>query len=332
MALKPANNNNGNAQDFVPAKWIENPHLQTILPRMLRRHPLFEPTWQRVNTPDGDFLDLCWTEPPNQAMNKPIVVLFHGLAGSFYSPYANGLLHSFKQQGWLGVLMHFRSCSGQTNKQPYSYHSGQTQDARFILELLAQKYQRPMVAVGVSLGGNMLIQYLSQYSQQPIIKAGVAISPPLDLAACSARLQQGFSRVYQRYLLQIMNKSLAKKLLQHQQIGKITQQQRVKFSSIYQFDDLVTAPLHGFVNADDYYAKCSGIKVLNNIQLPVKIIHAKDDPFMTDAVVPNLPLNSNIEYHLTEHGGHVGFISGSIKTPSFWLEQEVPRWLSTHLL
>ena len=318
-------------QEFVAAKWLTNPHLQTILPRIIRKKPLFEPIWQRINTPDGDFLDLCWTESPDKTANKPIVILFHGLAGGFCSPYANGLLHSVKQQGWVGVLMHFRGCSGQINRKPYSYHSGETSDARFILELLEQKYRRTMVAVGISLGGNMLIKYLAEYSNNPLIKAGMAVSPPLDLAACSERLQQGFSRIYQAYLLRLMNKSLREKLLRHVQIGKITKLGQTHFSSIYQFDNLVTAPLHGFTDADSYYQQCSGIFALNQIQAPLKIIHAKDDPFMTEAVIPSFLLPKNIEYHLTEQGGHVGFIGGSITNPTFWLEQEVPNWLKSYL-
>lgn len=321
---------NYQSDEFIPAKWARNPHIQTILPRILRKKPIFEPIWQRIATPDDDFLDLCWTEIPAKATHKPIVILFHGLAGGFCSPYANGLLHSFKQQGWLGVLMHYRGCSGQVNRKPYGYHSADTKDARFLIELLSQKYQTPIAATGVSIGGNILVQYLAEFSHDPILKAGLSISPPLDLAACSQKLQTGFSRLYQAYMLRMMNRTLNTKLLQHAQIGNIQSGKKVKLSSISEFDELVTAPLHNFKDAQDYYDKCSGISVLNQITTPLKIIHAKDDPFMTDAVIPSQPLPKNIDYLLTRYGGHIGFIGGTLRNPNFWLEQEVPLWFKKH--
>ncbi len=318
--------------DFVPMKWGSNPHVQTLLPRFVRRKALFEPVWQRIDTPDGDFLDLAWTEAPEIAKGKPLVVLFHGLAGCFYSPYANGLMKAFKDKGWLCVLMHFRGCSGLINKRPRSYHSGETSDARFFLEHINQHFQDvPRVAVGVSLGGNMLVRYLAEFKHEPLIKAGCVISAPLDLLSCSSRIQQGFSKVYQAYLLRSMNRSLVNKLQRHPEIGHWKSGEKVQISSVYEFDKTVTAPLHQFKSAEDYYQQCSGLGVLHDIATPLKVIHAKDDPFMTDAVIPTTPLPNNIEYHLTENGGHVGFVSGTPQAPEFWLEKEVPRWLALHL-
>ncbi|WP_407331582.1 hydrolase [Enterovibrio sp. 27052020O] len=319
-------------ENFEPMKWGRNPHVQTLLPRFVRRKALFEPIWQRIDTPDGDFLDLCWTEPPEQAQGKPVVILFHGLAGCFYSPYANGLLNAFKQQGWLGVMMHFRGCSGLINRQPRSYHSGETSDARFMLEYIRERFPDvPRVATGVSLGGNMLVRYLAEFNHDPLIHAGCVISPPLDLAACSSRIQLGFSKVYQAYLLRSMNRTLSRKLERHPEIGHWKSGQKVKISTLYEFDKTVTAPLHAFESAEHYYQQCSGLDVLQNITTPLKVIHAKDDPFMTEAVIPTQPLPENIDYHLTEYGGHVGFVSGSLNAPEFWLEKEVPRWLAQHL-
>ncbi|WP_325891488.1 hydrolase [Grimontia sp. NTOU-MAR1] len=320
------------SKPFVPMKGGKNPHVQTLLPRFLRRKAVFEPVWQRLETPDGDFLDISWTQDPTTVGDKPIVVLFHGLAGCFYSPYANGLLNAFKQQGWVGVLMHFRGCSGSLNKMPRSYHSGETGDARFFLEYLKQRFpENAKVATGVSLGGNMLVRYLAEFKDDPIIKAGCVISPPLDLAACSSRIRQGFSRVYQAYLLRSMNRTLSKKLVRHPQIGHWKSGEKVMISNLYQFDQTVTAPLHGFNDAEDYYRQCSGLGVLQEIATPLKVIHAKDDPFMTEAVIPKSPLPGNIDYHLTEHGGHVGFVSGTLQAPDFWLEREVPHWLALQI-
>ncbi|MDD1795903.1 hydrolase [Enterovibrio sp. ZSDZ42] len=319
-------------ETFVPMKWGSNPHVQTLLPRFVRRKAVFEPVWQRIDTPDKDFLDICWTEDPEQAHGKPVVVLFHGLAGCFYSPYANGLLNAFKQQGWLGVMMHFRGCSGLINRQARSYHSGETSDARLMLEYIQQRFPDvPRLATGVSLGGNMLVRYLAEFNHDPLIKAGCVISPPLDLGACSSRIQQGFSKVYQAYLLRSMNRTLTNKLQRHPKIGHWTSGQKVKISTLYQFDETVTAPLNAFDSAEDYYQRCSGLSVLQDIATPLKVIHAKDDPFMTQAVIPTVPLPENIDYHLTQYGGHVGFVSGTLKKPEFWLEKEVPRWLALHI-
>ncbi|SMY17666.1 hydrolase [Photobacterium aquimaris] len=318
-------------QSFTAALGLKNPHLQTLLPRFVRRQPLFTPVTQRLTTLDDDFLDIAWTQTPTDD-RKPLMILFHGLEGSFDSPYANGLLHAAKQQGWLGVMMHFRGCSGELNRQPRGYHSGEINDARFFITWLREQFpQRPLIAVGVSLGGNMLINYLAKYGDDSEIIAAQAISPPLNLASCSARIQQGFSKVYQRYLLNSMKRTMAKKITLHQHKMPISHQQLDAINTVWQFDQHITAPLHGFIDADDYYQRCSGLTQLNHITTPLRIIHAKDDPFMTESVIPSQPLPSNIDYNLYQQGGHVGFVSGSILKPTFWLEHTVPEWFHRQL-
>ena len=313
---------------FEPASGLRNAHLQTLLPRFIRRKPLFTPVEQRIETPDGDFLDLAWTGPAAQhPVSKPIMVLFHGLEGSFHSPYANGLLHAASQQGWLGVMMHFRGCSGEINRQARGYHSGETTDATFFINWLRQQFRNtPLFAVGVSLGGNMLVNYLAEHKGKCELKAAQVISPPLNLASCSERIQQGFSRVYQQYLLGSMKKKLSRKIAALPDKMPIAASEVEEIRSLWQFDEQVTAPLHGFEDAADYYRRCSGINKLQNIQTPLRIIHAADDPFMTSAVIPTQSLPENIDYHLSPYGGHVGFVSGSLRNPDFWLEKTVPEW------
>ncbi|OBU09571.1 hydrolase [Photobacterium aquimaris] len=318
-------------QPFTAALGLKNPHLQTLLPRFVRRQPLFTPVTQRLITPDDDFLDIAWTQNPTDG-NKPLMVLFHGLEGSFDSPYANGLLYAAKQQGWLGVMMHFRGCSGELNRQPRGYHSGEINDARFFITWLREQFPlRPLIAVGVSLGGNMLINYLAKYGDDSEIIAAQAISPPLNLASCSARIQQGFSKIYQRYLLNSMKRTMAQRITLHQHKMPISHQQLDAINTVWQFDQYITAPLHGFIDADDYYQRCSGLTQLSHITTPLRIIHAKDDPFMTASVIPSQPLPSNIDYNLYQQGGHVGFVSGSILKPTFWLEHTVPEWFHHQL-
>ncbi len=314
---------------FVAAKGLTNPHLQTLAPRFIRKKALFEPVWQTLDTKDGDFLDLAWSEDwqSEKAKNKPIFVLFHGLEGCFYSPYANGLMHAFAENGWLSVMMHFRGCSGKPNNLARAYHSGEVEDARLFLQHLDSLFpNQTKVAVGISLGGNMLANYLAQYNQEPLLDAATIVSAPLDLSACSQRIEQGFSKIYKTYLLSSLKRNALRK--HHLLKGELdlSYQSIKRVTKLYEFDDLITAPLHGFKDAQDYYQRCSGIHRLKDIKLPTQIIHAKDDPFMTEDVIPKYVLPDNIDYRLFDQGGHVGFVAGSALKPKFWLEEALPAY------
>ncbi|WCE29494.1 hydrolase [Vibrio sp. SCSIO 43137] len=315
--------------NFSPVAGLTNPHFQTILPRLIRRKPLFKPCWQTLELEDGDFVDLAWSEDwqTEQAAKKPIFVLFHGLEGSFDSPYANGLMHAFSKRGWLSVMMHFRVCSGRPNRHARAYHSGEVKDARHFLKHLNTLFpDQPKVAVGISLGGNMLVNYLATYKDEPLLGAATVVSAPLDLAACSSRIEQGFSKVYRNYLLTSLKKNALLKEHKLKSAIGIEAPHIKSIQTLYGFDDLITAPLHGFDNADDYYQRCSGIKVLNQVTVPLQVIHSGDDPFMTAAVIPQFRLNDNIHYRLLKQGGHVGFISGTLSRPRFWLEEHLPDY------
>ncbi len=318
---------------FIPMKGLHNPHLQTVLPRLLRRRIHLKPHWQRLDLPDGDFLDLAWSEDPSQARHKPRVVLFHGLEGNFNSPYAHGLLQAWRQRGWLGVVMHFRGCSGVPNRMGRIYHSGETGDASYFLQWLRDTFgDAPTAAVGVSLGGNMLACLMGEQGDACLLDAGVVVSAPLMLEPCSARLEQGFSRVYQRYLLGQLKLNARRKLQAWPGTLPIDLPQLNALKRLRDFDDAITARAHGFIDAVDYYRRASAMPLLPNVRKPLLIIHAKDDPFMTDEVIPDLTqLPANIEYQLTEHGGHVGFVAGTLRHPQMWLEQRIPQWLSPYL-
>jgi predicted alpha/beta-fold hydrolase len=320
-------------ESFQPIRGAANPHLQTILPRLVRRRVQLEPHWQRLDTPDGDFIDLAWSEDPELAKDKPRMVLFHGLEGNFYSPYAHGLLHAWREQGWLGVVMHFRGCSGEPNKQQRIYHSGETEDARFFLNWLRQTYgDVPTGAVGVSLGGNMLACYLGQEGAHCQLKAAVVVSAPLMLEPCAERLERGASRFYQRYLLEQLKLNASRKLAKYPGTLPVTLQQLKSIKRLREFDDAITSKAHGFADALDYYRRCSGLPLLSQVRIPLLIIHAKDDPFMTPEVIPPLAdLPPSVEYQLTDHGGHVGFVSGSLRNPQMWLEQRIPAWFAPYL-
>ncbi|PWC11655.1 hydrolase [Brenneria roseae subsp. americana] len=318
---------------FRPLSGASNPHLQTLLPRLVRRRALLQPIWQRLELPDGDFVDLAWSEDPTQAQHKPRVVLFHGLEGSFHSPYAHGLLHACRQHGWLAVIMHFRGCSGKPNRMKRIYHSGETEDASYFLQWLQTTFgEVPTAAIGISLGGNMLACLMGKQGDRCLLSAAVIVSAPLMLEPCSRRMEQGFSRVYQHYLLRLLKQNAARKLVAYPGTLPVQLAQLKKIKQLREFDDVITSPAHGFSDAADYYHRCSALPLLPQIRKPLLIIQAKDDPFMTEDVIPDFSqLPSNIEYQLTDYGGHVGFVGGSFLKPEMWLEQRIPSWLTPFL-
>ncbi|WP_447158873.1 hydrolase [Salmonella enterica] len=194
------------SHEFIPMRGIRNRHLQTMLPRLIRRKVKFNAHWQRLELPDGDFVDLAWSEDPQQAKYKPRLVVFHGLEGSLNSPYAHGLIEAAQKRGWLGVVMHFRGCSGEPNRLNRIYHSGETEDGAWFLRWLQREFGAvPTAAVGYSLGGNMLACLLAKEGRDIPIEAAVIVSAPFVLEACSYHMDKGFSRVYQRYLLNLLN-------------------------------------------------------------------------------------------------------------------------------
>ncbi|KAB8312341.1 hydrolase [Erwinia endophytica] len=318
---------------FQPMPGMSNAHLQTLLPRLLRRRLMLQPHWQRLTLPDSDFVDLAWSEDPAGARHKPRVVIFHGLEGSVNSPYAHGLLQACQQRGWLGVVMHFRGCSGEPNRLTRIYHSGETGDAAFFLQWLRDEWgTAPTAAVGFSLGGNMLSVLLGEQGNNCLLDAGVVVSAPLMLEPCSAKLEQGFSRLYQRYLLNQLKQNARRKLLVWPGTLPVDLAQLKKLKRLRDFDDAITAKAHGFLDATDYYHRCSALPLLPNVHKPLLIIHAQDDPFMTDEVIPDPALlPACVTYQLTRYGGHVGFVGGTLRRPQMWLEHRIPQWLSTWL-
>lgn len=318
---------------FVPMKGVRNCHLQTMLPRLIRRKVLFTPHWQRLELPDGDFVDLAWSEDPNLARHKPRLVVFHGLEGSLYSPYAHGLIHAAQQHGWLGVVMHFRGCSGEPNRNDRIYHSGETEDGTWFLSWLRREFgEVPTAAVGYSLGGNMLGCLLAKEGDSTPLDAAVIVSAPFMLEACSYHMDKGFSRVYQRYLLNLLKANASRKLKAYPGTLPVDLKRLKSVRRIREFDDLITSKIHGFADAIDYYRQCSAMPVLSQITKPTLIIHAKDDPFMDHHSIPaQEELPKNIQYQLTEYGGHVGFVGGTLRHPEMWLEKRIPEWLSRFL-
>jgi uncharacterized protein len=313
------------ASEFRPAWWLPGPHAQTIWPSLFRPRPRPALQRQRVELADGDFIDLAVMDG-----GGPPVILIHGLEGSLESHYAGSIVSALAAAGFQAVFMYLRGCSGEPNRLPRSYHSGATEDLVAVLDHIAQTWGREaFAAVGVSLGANLLLKYLGE-TARPRLQAAAAISVPFVLRDAMLRLSIGGSRLYQRYLLGKMKASYRAKF------RCIPSPLRVDLDSIrdfFDYDDRITAPLNGFAGAEDYYARSSCRPLLRQIEVPTRILHAQDDPFMFRRTVPGQgELGPGVTLELSRHGGHVGFTSGLIPwRPRFWLDERVVRFLLTQL-
>jgi uncharacterized protein len=317
---------------FTAPWWLKNCHLQTILAKYLRTEKLVRTSTQYIETSDNDFLELAWTEIPQSNTPKPIVVLLHGLEGSIDSHYVQGMLQAIKSKGWIGVLLHFRGCGAKPNRTTTSYHSGFTKDISYFSKYLDRQFPMHNKAlVGFSLGGNVTAKFLAE-NEEHNFKAATVICAPIHLESASKRINQGLSKIYQRYLIEMLKQSAQEKIEQFN-LDKFDLDEISKADSIWQFDELYTAPSNGFKNAKDYYNQSSSADLLSRIDIPCLFIHAKDDPFLCNKHLSSLTLTSNnITFELSKRGGHVGFVTGNNPfKPEFWLEQRVPNFLSNIL-
>ena len=318
---------------FRPAFGFANPHLQTLLPYLITQPDNKHLTEQTLELDDGDFLDLSWSgEPVN---GKPIIVIFHGLESSIDSHYVPKIMRALKQRGWTSLLMHFRGCSGRPNRLARSYHSGETGDARYLFDWLGEHYpDSPLTAIGYSLGGNMLLKLQAEYGTDSPLQAAVSVCAPIRLNLCADRIDQGFSRIYQRVLIKCLIQKVLDKadFINYQDLIGMSTEKIKHIKTFWEFDGLITAPLHGFKDVHDYYAQSNSHQYLKDIKKPTLMIHALDDPFMTPEIIPDdSDLSASVEYELCQNGGHIGFISGSLHKPVFWLQQRIPEYLSNFI-
>ncbi len=315
---------------FKPAWWLPNSHLQTLWPVVCRRKiKNLSIERERLNLPDGDFIDLDWV---GRHAAGPLVIILHGLEGSIHSHYAKGMLRTIAAQQWRGVFMHFRGCSGEPNRLPRGYHSGETGDISYVTKILREREPHTLLAaIGFSLGGNVLLKWLGETGWQNPLQVAIAVSVPFELQKAAHRIQQGFSRFYQWYFIKCLRRRLSKKF--QSDFSSFDPMLMYKVRTMYDFDDKITAPLHGFANVNEYYSIASSRQYLRHIQVPTLILHSKDDPFMTEDIIPELnEVSSKVHLEITPRGGHVGFISGKYPwQPEYWLEKRVPFFLREHL-
>ena len=310
--------------------WLPGGHVQTLYAYFFARKPHVVYRRERWELPDGDFLDLDWIDGDAR---KPLLVLFHGLEGSSRGHYARALMGATHDLGWRGVAVNFRGCSGTPNRLPRAYHSGDSTEIGNVLRHLKSfTPDVPLYAAGVSLGANALLKWLGEsgMAAQEVICAAAAVSPPLDLAAAGKRLDSGFNRyTYTRHFLQTLRKKTLRKIAVHHL--PISAQALRAARTLYAFDDLYTAPMHGYRDADDYWQRASSKPWLKSITVPTLIVHAHNDPFLSASTFPDAgQISPAITLELPRQGGHVGFVNGPFPGHLTWLPNRLLEFFAAH--
>jgi len=312
---------------FKPSFGMKNRHIQTIYQTFFRKTQNIQFQIEKFDLSDGDFLETYWHTTHQTQTNTPIVIIFHGLAGSYKSPYIKGIMNTLAKAGYNTVLMHFRGCATNVNLLPRSYHSGETADALEFIKALKLRFPHSkLLSVGFSLGGNMLLKLLGELQETSPLSAAVSISPPMQLDICADAINKGVSKIYQRRLVNDLNKALMKKyaINDMKSLIGIEKEDIKKLKTFWEFDSVYTAPIHGFDSAQDYYTKCSSRQFLKDIHTQTLIIHSHDDPFMHKDILPaKEELSKNVTLEVSKHGGHVGFIEGSFFKPKYWIEKRI---------
>lgn len=303
-------------EPFAPIWWAPEVHSQTIFASFSTIADV-QPERIQIETPDDDFLELDVLIQPT---STAIVVLFHGLEGSSRRHYIRNLMHALSKHGISSIGVNFRGCGDTLNIQRRMYHSGATEDYHTVFKWVREKYPDLKIhTVGFSLGANALVKYLAETNQNNAISKAVAVSPPYSLKAGSLKLNQGLNRVYQyKFLRTLVQKAQLKK----QQFADFP---TFSGSTLYDFDDQVTAPVHGFKNAEDYYEQCSSSNFYAQIKTPLLLIHSKVDSVCPFDFAPLEDIHANAHIHpiFTEQGGHVGFLSKK----EGWLNRVILKWL-----
>lgn len=319
-------------QQYRAPSWLIGGNAQTIWPALFsRRFDGPPPRFARARwtTPDGDFIDVDWHGDDPAA---PLLVLFHGLEGSSASHYSQAFAHWARAHGWRFAVPHFRGCSGEPNLAPRAYHSGDFEEAGWVLERMRAEHQGRIVAVGISLGGNVLLRWAEEAGESAarLVAAVGAISSPVDLAAGGRAIGTGFNRqVYTRMFLRTMKPKALAKLAQHP--GLFDRERLMAARTLHDFDDVFTAPLHGFRDADDYWRRGSAKPQLARIRIPALLLNARNDPFVPAASLPEpTDVGRFVTLWQPPHGGHVGFPGGGWPGHVLTLPEQVMGWVETH--
>ncbi|MEJ7811525.1 MAG: alpha/beta fold hydrolase [Gemmatimonadaceae bacterium] len=337
---------------YHPAWWVPGPHLKTLWGKLFRPRPRVATRVERWDTPDGDFLELHRLDTsgtpatptgsraaPRHTSSRemPRLLILHGLEGSARSHYALGLMAEAGRRGWDADLLIWRSCGTEMNRAARFYHSGETTDLDFVVRrLVEQSPGTPLVIAGVSLGGNVLLKWLGERGTDlpPGLRGAAGVSVPFDLARGARHLDRGFARVYQASFVRSLRRKAVAKRARYPALFPDAALGRLR--TIYQFDDAVTAPLHGFRDAEDYYARSSSIHYLARVRLPTLLLSAVDDPFLPAGVLDEVRAlardNAALHIEFVREGGHVGFVAGTRPwRPVYYAERRVVDFLSSTL-
>jgi predicted alpha/beta-fold hydrolase len=317
---------------YRPAWWIPGGHLQTLWGKFFRRQAPAPTILERWDTPDGDFLELHRLRAERGA---PRVLLLHGLEGTVRSHYAQGLLNEAGRRGWGADLLIFRSCGSEMNRARRFYHSGETTDTAFVLERISREFpDSPLALAGVSLGGNVLLKFLGEKGNDlpPQLKAAAAISVPFDLGRSSGRINRGLSKLYQRFFIKSLRRKAQEKATRFPDLAPAARIAGLR--TLEDFDNLITGPLHGFRDAQDYYERSSSLPWLERIRLNTLLLSAVDDPMLPPEVLDEVrdiaKRNPALYLEFVDNGGHAGFITGSVPwRPFYYAEYRVGEFLAT---
>lgn len=284
---------------YSPPAVLINRHVETILPSLIRRVAFQPAERERVTTPDNDFLDLDWY----RSGSRKCVIISHGLEGNSERAYVRGMARAFFSNGFDALAWNFRGCSGEVNRQLRFYHSGATDDLGTVIRHAAERYDQ-LILVGFSLGGNLTLKYLGEGDVHPKVFKGIAFSVPVNLHTSCVEISKPANRIYAwRFLRKLKQKVRMKAALR----SDIDVRGIQSISSLIDFDDRYTGPIHGFTGAVDYYTKCSSLYFLGKIRVPTLLVNALNDPFLARDCYPDPDPASSLQVEYPEHGGHVGF-------------------------
>ncbi|WP_243336947.1 YheT family hydrolase [Anaeromyxobacter soli] len=321
---------------YAPARWLRGGHAMTIFASLARVYPRPQARRERWELPDGDFVDVDRYAASGDAA-RPVLVVCHGLEGSSRAPYVRGLVAVALARGLDALALNFRGCSGEQNRLPRFYHSGDTGDLHEVVaRLAAERPGRPIVLAGFSLGGNVVVKYVGERGDGlfPEVRAAAGISVPFDLLRSARALDAaGFwNRVYrERFLRRLREKALAKA----RRFPEAIDAARVRAAATFaEYDAALTAPLHGFASAEDYWTRCSSARFLAGVRRPLLAIAAMDDPIVPGDALPLAEAHANplVTLEATPAGGHVAFVSGSPFWPDFWAERRAIEFLAAAAL
>lgn len=307
---------------YLPPFFLFNPHLETIYPALMRRVSLPAYTRERIDTPDDDFLDLDWLEQGSEKM----AIISHGLEGNSNRAYIKGMAKALRAAGFDVLAWNFRGCSEEMNRQLRFYHSGATDDLDTVIRhVIAKNRYRSISLVGFSLGGNMTLKYLGERITDPLIQKAVVFSVPMDLRTSCEKISRTSNRVYSNRFVRSLKRKVRLKSLRHPDLDT---SRLSGITTLTQFDDCYTAPLHGFKSAIDYYERCSSIHYVNDIQIPTLIINTLNDPFLSPECFPAaLKDHPRVKLEILSRGGHVGFAQFN-KNGLYWSEERAIEFLS----